>query len=482
MKTLAALAASLAAFFPKERKLWLIAPMVCAIGGGAAFPDNGVVQNAKNANEVLELRGHILTGTHKVKFEAKQVYRITAESSKAMPVVIIGVPGEIHTQSWPEVGRQRLYCMPTQAGDFDLHVHPQITDYTDNPVCDYRVHVKSVGLTYKSLLQKTSQWTNKDPTYDKRPENPYFKAFKITLKGDKLYIINLVQPNQRFQPALFFEDSTGKIVANGQPFLDQTAQQSVKAARYLSERLIHIPLQDGEFRIIAATSGKETGSFVLTVLEAQEKEVAKAKVLTGRIAIGMHEVKMESNTVYELMPENPKVLPQVFASGIHFYRFFSKRSIGGGSEKLYCLPDHAGEFKLNVQIVPSIKDSLDYVLRLKGTALAEQPLLKQTSQWTDQDPTDRLGNYFKGFSIRLKGDRLYVVDLTVNGPGVNPVLRLEAFDQLVTNGAPPEIAAGGDLMSRIVYASSQDGDFRIIAATNKAKATGTFTLTVRQAK
>jgi hypothetical protein len=158
-------------------------------------------------------------------------------------------------------------------------------------------------------------------------------------------------------------------------------------------------------------------------------------------------------------------------------------SLGPGRTRNFYVPSQDGDVRLFVHPILGSDISANtwnYALHVSAASLAEQSVLQKTIQWTDQDPIYKRRNApYKDFPIKLKGGRLYVIDLRKSGTGPSPVLFLEnAGGNVVANGLH-EFIGGKEMNSRIIFAPPQDGDYRIIA-TSAAKTTGESTLTVRQ--
>jgi hypothetical protein len=198
----------------------------------------------------------------------------------------------------------------------------------------------------------------------------------------------------------------------------------------------------------------------------------------GQVKIGVHRVKLEPNKLYEITLDGPKDSPlNVNAQGVQL--------IHAGSDfrnpKTYVMPNQPTEavFLVTPSFGPGNFTTYDYVLKIKGAGLSEKPLLQESGQWTAQDPVYKeRGSGYKDYKINLKAGKLYVIDLVKGGLGPDPYLYLESPTGMVV---ARDDDSGGDLNARIIYAPPQDSEFRIIATTLN-KATGGFTLTVRQAE
>jgi len=222
-----------------------------------------------------------------------------------------------------------------------------------------------------------------------------------------------------------------------------------------------------------------TATAVLLVTTLLLQAQAGGQEFKGQVKIGMHKVKLEANKIYEVILDSPKDLPLgVTAQGIQLNHQFTPDFRG---QKIYCMPSQAGDFNFFVSPGFGVGNftTYDYVLKIKGMALAEKPLLQESGKWTGQDPIYKQGGaHYKDYKIELKGGRLYIIDLVKGGPNLDPYLYLEGPTGMVV---AQDDDSGGDLNARIIYSPPQDGEFRIIATT-LGKSTGDFTLTVRQAE
>jgi hypothetical protein len=207
---------------------------------------------------------------------------------------------------------------------------------------------------------------------------------------------------------------------------------------------------------------------------------APTQEFKGQIQIGSHRVKLEVNRIYEVTLDHPRDFPlQVNSSGVQLQFTFGPDF---QARKMYCMPTRTGFVNFIVAsggFAGGNNTTCDYVLKVQGKSLNDKPVLQEDSKWTDQDPTYKQHNsQYKDYKIKLTGGRLYIIDLVKGGPGLDPYLFLEGPDGRVV---AQDDDSGGDLNARIIYAPPQDGEFRIIATT-LVRATGDFTLTVRQAE
>jgi hypothetical protein len=82
-----------------------------------------------------------------------------------------------------------------------------------------------------------------------------YKGYKVPLKGNKTYVIDLIRTDSKSDPYLVLEDPNGKTVATNDDW-----------GKGLDARIVYTPPKDGEYRILAATI-REHGSFTLKITE-----------------------------------------------------------------------------------------------------------------------------------------------------------------------------------------------------------------------
>jgi hypothetical protein len=203
-----------------------------------------------------EFKGQVKIGVHQVKLEAGKIYMLRVEGPKdnAVNVSADGLP--THTMVGKD-GRQTKYCLPSRSADYIFRVTPGFFPGNAPATIDYVLKVEAMNVGDKPLLEDKSKWTDQDPTY--RPtRDSHFKDYKIQLKANVLYVIDLVKGGDRVDPYLYLEGPDGKIVA-----------QDDDSGGDLNARIFYVPNRDGEHRIIATTLFKATGDFTLTVREAK---------------------------------------------------------------------------------------------------------------------------------------------------------------------------------------------------------------------
>ena len=208
---------------------------------------------------------------------------------------------------------------------------------------------------------------------------------------------------------------------------------------------------------------------------------ANSQEFKGQVKIGVHKVSLEANKVYEIILQSPRDIHlSVNAQGVELIHM---NSPDFRSRKTYCMPNRAGDVNFYVSPTGSAAGNdttIDYVLKVTGKSLAAKPLLEDNNKWTDNDPLyqPQRNSHFKDYKATFKAGQLYVIDLVKKSGTVDPFLYLDGPDG---KNVAYDDDSGGFPNARIIYSPSIDGEFRIIATT-LVKATGDFTLTVRQAE
>jgi len=210
-----------------------------------------------------------ITTKHVFKFEAGEVYEAIAEGKGFQPSLDVN-KDQMTIKYMTPLGFEKLvtqvYLMPKRTGDMTVLVaYPPFGASTriDQPL-DYKISVKRFSFSKNPVFEKQDTLTGTDLIYEEMGGNGYFKAYPITLKSGKFYVIDMVRkktaPSGGLRPYLYLDDvksKTGKLVARNDDSDD------------LSARVLYQATKDGEFRIIATSLYKTPGEFTLTV-RAQE--------------------------------------------------------------------------------------------------------------------------------------------------------------------------------------------------------------------
>jgi hypothetical protein len=112
-------------------------------------------------------------------------------------------------------------------------------------------------------IEESGTWTSMDRKTEvveklKFPLKVPYKAYKVPLKANTTYVIDLLPVGPGTDPYLVLEDPDGKRVAANDDY----------AFPRLDGTIVYTPTKDGDYRILAATI-KELGAFKLKIAEAK---------------------------------------------------------------------------------------------------------------------------------------------------------------------------------------------------------------------
>jgi hypothetical protein len=112
-------------------------------------------------------------------------------------------------------------------------------------------------------IEESGTWTSMDRKTEvveqlKFPLKVPYKAYKVPLKANTTYVIDLLPVGPGTDPYLVLEDPDGKRVAANDDY----------AFPRLDAKIVYTPTKDGDYRILAATI-KELGAFKLKIAEAK---------------------------------------------------------------------------------------------------------------------------------------------------------------------------------------------------------------------
>ncbi len=215
--------------------------------------------------------GEIKIGQHKVKLDSDEHYEVRVEAEGFTPLVLIK-----HPRGWTlsELGRQSacVFLMtPPLKGEYNIIV----TVSTDFPFkadklkyalsVDKREFAAKPYLELKDVLTKKSQpYTKKSLTAEqKKKVGSHHKLHqKIKLKGGVTYRIDL--ESDSFDPILYLEDSSGKVLASNDD-----------GGSGVSARLVFRPATDAEFRLAAVCLSSLTDKhpYRLTIRAAKDGDL-----------------------------------------------------------------------------------------------------------------------------------------------------------------------------------------------------------------
>jgi hypothetical protein len=210
----------------------------------------------------------------------------------------------------------------------------------------------------------------------------------------------------------------------------------------------------------------------------------------GEIKIGNHAVKMESGKLYHVRVEGTGFQP-ILSITPGFVRTWVPSQFEKNVETRFCFPPETKEYRLYITpatFAPLPEGPLQYKLKVQRIPLSEKPLLQEKNKLTADDPVYENKNlfgkrdtHFKAFKVKMKAGQVYLIDMVRKGKDfatkdIDPYLFLEDSERRIVAS---DDDSGGNYNARIVFQAPRDGEYRVIATT-LGRATGDFTLTVRE--
>jgi len=216
----------------------------------------------------------------------------------------------------------------------------------------------------------------------------------------------------------------------------------------------------------------------------------KDLTIDGQVKVGVHKLKMNGNSLYQIEVKGKGFVPNVNLQGHSVPNTISFGSEQNTFRGLF-FPPKSAEYTLTVW--PSMfnppEGLHDYTVTLKTMKFDGTPLVNKEDKLTADDP--RYANpqlfgkttHFKAYPINMKAGQLYIIDMVaskVQGNKLDPYLYLEAPNK---NILARDDDGGGFPNARIMFRAVVDGEHTIIAsALWDLRGTGEYTLTVRVAK
>lgn len=214
---------------------------------------------------------------------------------------------------------------------------------------------------------------------------------------------------------------------------------------------------------------------------------AQEKVTEGQVKIGLHKLKLEDNTLYQIEVKGKKFVPEVRLIG-----YFVQNTANFGTEQQtfrgMFFPPKAGDYTLYVQ--PSFAfqpsgDLLDYTFALKTMKLDDTPVLKKDDKLTAADP--KYDNQFafrktphKVYPVKLKAGQTVIIDMIAKkGDKTDPYLFLENANRQIL---AQDDDGGGFPNARIMFNVPTDGEYKVIASALNDNTLGEYTVMVRTVK
>ena len=211
-----------------------------------------------------EVRGQLKVGVHKVKLDTGKMYQLEVSSGKYQVFVNVDfVDGQI-TRVFTKDFKEKLYFLPKESKDYTFFVAPGFGQPPKEGTIDYELKFKGMAFEDKAVLEAKSQLTKDDGQYNPPagtfggPQNTPFKDYKVQLKANQMYVIDMVRTKMDIDPYLFLE-ADGKVI-----------RQDDDSGGDLNARIIFAPEKDAEYRVIATTLRPAYGDFTLTIRAVKE--------------------------------------------------------------------------------------------------------------------------------------------------------------------------------------------------------------------
>jgi len=202
-----------------------------------------------------QFKGQVKIGMHSAKLEANKLYQLIVDGPKDFSLDADTDGAPIFKTEGKTPNDDKTFCMPTKSGDCDIYVFPG-EGFPKATTFNYVLKIKAIA--FEPLQSIKGTWTDKDASYNKDWAS-YHKRIPAKLKAGQLYVIDLAKSGTGDHvPYLFLEDAKGEVVGEGS-----------KNGPGGNARMVVVPLEDGEYRIIATTAEKATGAFALTVRKGQ---------------------------------------------------------------------------------------------------------------------------------------------------------------------------------------------------------------------
>jgi hypothetical protein len=228
------------------------------------------------------------------------------------------------------------------------------------------------------------------------------------------------------------------------------------------------------------------GSFVGPAYRAVAQEDT---VIKGQAQLGVHKLKMENKSIYQIEIKAKGFIPGVNLIGANQYipntaDFFKERH----TFRCMFMPVKSMDYTLvvtpNIEFgAPPPLGLLDYTVTMKTLKIDEKPLFTKADKLTAQDPKYQQSinkTAFKAYPFKMTKGKTYIIDMVATAGGGNkldPYLYLENSNKITV---AQDDDGGGFPNARVMYTAVMDGEFRIIAsALNNRTEVGDYTLTVR---
>jgi thiol-disulfide isomerase/thioredoxin len=334
----------------------------------------------------------------------------------------------------------------------------------------------------------------------KDKDGKHFKVYTVELQGGKRYAIYM-KGVAKLDAFVRLEDAGGKKVVEDE--FGEPNESGVKFA----------PDKTATFRIVATTfKGGMTGKFILSVTQDNPKAVVSKD--GGALKFQNGQPTVVQGMLANTDPKDDK--------GKHFKTYSFEAVAGktykfemagqGGLDPLVRVQDAAGTTLKDEDDGDGKVSRLAFTAKQSGTcklvattfkagatgnyiltaaeggtaapppaavakaeplAVAEGKSATVNGKLTAAEPKDAKGRHFKAYALTVRPGRSYQIELSGSG-GLDPELRIEDANGVFV--AKEDF--GNGKLSRIAFAPTKAGVFRIIAGAYKAGATGEYTLTV----
>jgi hypothetical protein len=223
--------------------------------------------SAQDTNE-QSATGKIVVSRHTFKMQAGEMYEAIAEGNGFQPSLqtTYADASTLYAPTPYDASKRfihRQFLIAKRTGDI-----PFVVSYPSFPnldqKLDYTIKLKRIPFAKTPLLEKKDSLTADDPVYSER--NSPHKAYPITLKSGKFYMIDMVRKKTSaagMDPYLYLEDTMPKTP------MQKVVANDDDSGGDLNARIVYQATKNGEFRIIATSLNKTPGEFTITVREQE---------------------------------------------------------------------------------------------------------------------------------------------------------------------------------------------------------------------
>lgn len=213
----------------------------------------------------LSTKGTVKIGFHKHNLEAGNLYLVRAEGAGFSPSISVQGDYLVNTETLDKGDTVLGYLLPKETKEYRFTILPSrgYGDELDGSEHSYTFSIKAVPLGKKPMLEEKAALAESDPLYkpDEYQKDLKHKAYPLKLKAKQIYLVQMKKGKKEstIDPMVYIEDPAGKIVGSDSSFRGD-----------VGANVVFQPRRDGDYKIIATSSGKTLGDFILTV-RAQEK-------------------------------------------------------------------------------------------------------------------------------------------------------------------------------------------------------------------